>query len=753
MAPAPDHRPAPLDLGGTWRAAVADEGLQRAFAHPDHRDDGWAKVEVPGHWRSSPDLAFSDGPVLHRRTFEGPPPAPGDRAWLVLDGLFYQGDVWLDGAYLGDTEGYFLRHSFEVTDALRDRSEHLLAVEVTCSPESDRTAKRNITGVFQHWDSLDPDWNPGGIWRPVRLEHTGPVRARSLRVTCSQATAALAVVRFRAELDSDAARTVCLRTSVGPVDDVVERPVAEGSNFVEWSVAVAEPELWWPHALGSPTLHDVAVEVEVDGACSHRLTRRTGLRSIALKRWVLSVNGERLFVKGANHGPTRMALAEATPEELRRDVALAVDAGLDLLRLHAHVTRPELYDAADEAGLLLWQDFPLQWGYARTIRRQAARQASAMVDHLGHHPSVALWCGHNEPFALDVEPGRSADQAALATLGRRYLTAQQLPSWNKTILDRTVRRAIEAADASRPVIPHAGVLPSAGSRGTDAHLYFGWYHGHERDLPGFLRAWPRLARFVGELGAQAVPTAADFCEPDRWPDLDWPRLERTHGLQRAILERHVPSAGHPTLASWAAATQAYQATLLKHQVEALRRLKYAPTGGFAMFAFADGHPAVSWSVLDHRRCPKAGHAALVAACRPVIVVSERLPATVAPGDALALDVHVVSDLRTPLDGVVVTATVRWPGGEQAWTWEGHVPADAVVRVGTLAVVVPDAPGELAVELALAGPGTVAANRDTAPIAPPERRPPGAPGGRRASRLRAGFAPVRDSPRANPPPQL
>jgi beta-mannosidase len=160
-----------------------------------------------------------------------------------------------------------------------------------------------------------------------------------------------------------------------------------------------------------------------------------------MKRFVLSVNGERLFLKGADHGPTRLAIAEAAPDELRADVELAKDAGLDLLRLHAHVTRPELYDAADEAGVLLWQDLPLQWGYARTIRKQAARQAAAMVDHLGHHPSIAIWCGHDEPLAIDVEPGR----ADVTDVPGRLLAAQQLPSWNRTVLDRSVRRAIEGA--------------------------------------------------------------------------------------------------------------------------------------------------------------------------------------------------------------------------------------------------------------------------------------------------------------------
>ena len=42
----------------------------------------------------------------------------------------------------------------------------------------------------------------------------------------------------------------------------------------------------------------------------------------------------------------------------------------------------ELYAAADRAGLLLWQDLPLQWGYARGTRKQAARQAREAVDLL-----------------------------------------------------------------------------------------------------------------------------------------------------------------------------------------------------------------------------------------------------------------------------------------------------------------------------------------------------------------------------------
>jgi hypothetical protein len=69
-----------------------------------------------------------------------------------------------------------------------------------------------------------------------------------------------------------------------------------------------------------------------------------------------------------------------------------------------------------------------------------------------------------------------------------------------------------------------------------------------------------------------------------------------------------------------------------------------------------------------------------------------------PGEALALDVHVVSDLRTPITGVVVEATVGWADGSHTRRWTGNVPADECVRIGTLSIVVPEGPGPLTIDL-------------------------------------------------------
>jgi beta-mannosidase len=700
-----------MELSGVWRAVEATDELRRVFPDPELDDTGWASALVPGHWRSQPEFTATDGPLLYRHRFETPPPDGEERRyWLQLDGVFYDGDVWLDKSYLGATEGYFFPHAFEVTEAIVGWRDHVLAVEVACSPPADRRAKRNLTGVFEHSDYLDRDWNPGGIWRPVRLASSGPVRISRLRCVCAEATAERAGIDLRVGLDASRATTATIVTTLGrsggpPVADWrTERPLAAGANQVEWRVAVDRPELWWPAALGDQPLYDLAVHVEVDGLESDRRQVSTGLREVRMRDFVVSVNGERLFLKGANHGPCVRALGEASPAQIERDVVLAREAGLDLLRVHGHVGRQELYEAADRHGLLLWQDLPLQRRYSG-VRRQAVRQAQEAVDLLGHHPSIAIWCGHSEPVPLDADPAVASEGAADGNGSRRrwarFAAAQATPTVNRTRLDRSIRRALEKADRSRPVVAHSGVFPHP-AWGTDSHLFLGWQYGDERDLPSLLARLPVLARFVSEFGAGAVPPTAEFCEPGHWPDLDWARLARAHGLQKPLFDRYVPPAAFSSFEDWREASEHYQATLIRYHVETMRRLKYRPTGGFCQFLFADAQPAVSCSVLDHERQPKLGYEALASACAPVIVVADRLAPAYAPGQPVAAAVHVVSDLRSPLTGNEVLARLAWPGGERTWRFAGDVDADTCAYVGTLRVTLPTGtvPGPLTLDLSL-----------------------------------------------------
>jgi beta-mannosidase len=375
-----------------------------------------------------------------------------------------------------------------------------------------------------------------------------------------------------------------------------------------------------------------------------------------------------------------------------------------VLRVQAHVARSELYDAADELGVLVLQDFPLQWGYGRSIRREAVRQAREAVDALGHHPSIVQWCAHDEPVA-DAPQVEGDGRKARAW----RLVRQQVPTWNKSVLDRWVKRAFEQADPTRTTVAHGGVLPHLPQLdGTDSHLWLGWQRGEMGDLAETARAVPRLVRFVSEFGAQSVPASAgEFVDVSGWPELDWERLARHHGLDvERMLARH-PPVQFPTFAAWRTETQRYQADLLRHHIETLRRLKYRPTGGFTFSWLADPAPMISASVLDHDRQHKLAWSAVVEACRPVIVVSDRLPAVLPPGAVLDLAVHAVNDLREPV-AATVSVTARWPDGGRHWAFRGEVAADACELIGRIELTAPDVAGEVLLGIAL--DGTTASGR-------------------------------------------
>ncbi len=695
-----------MELTGPWLAHPADDALRRTFPDVDLDEAGWTGVPVPGHWRQVAEFADADGPLLHRTRFDAEAPEEGRRAWLEFDGVFTLGDVWLDGSYLGATEGYFFTHALEVTRQLRQRSEHLLAVEVTSPATVGRTEQRILTGAAQG------AWNPGGIWRPVRLRETGPVPLRYVRVVCTDATPTVATLALRAVVDTDRPRTVVFHTTVLGVDHRHEQPLAAGENRVEWTVRVPRPQLWWPAELGDQPRFDVTLTVTTeDSVVSDRATRRIGFRSVRMRDHVWRINGERLFLRGAIVPPLRRDLAAVTPESAAADVALAAEAGLNLLRVGAHVSHPALYDAADEAGMLLWQDLPLRGGYHRSVRGQAMRQARELVDLLGHHPSVVVWCGHDTPDPVDT------------TRPAPSLLEQQRPNWNRTVLDRSIRRALLRTDPSRPVVAHTGVLPSPPVvEDAAAHLRFGWHGGRADDLTEFLRRSPRAGGFVAAFGPHSVPDvdpALLGLDPDRWPEPDWSRLTADPDGEPDVLLDHFPPHDHADLDAWGAATRDHQAEVLRRQVEALRRRKYAPCGGFALDRLLDGEPCVSGSLVDHDRRPKPALDAVAAACATTIVVADPLPLRLRPGATLLTDVAIVHDGRDPLGTARVDAHLHLTVGGAAetlsWAWEGEVGADSSVHVGRIEWPLGNATGDVDLELVLSADGSAADNRYAARV--------------------------------------
>jgi len=333
----------------------------------------------------------------------------------------------------------------------------------------------------------------------------------------------------------------------------------------------------------------------------------------------------------------------------------------------------------------------------RSIQSNAVNAAHRLVDKLGAHPSIVVWCAHYDPTGTST--GRHPLTAIPSRRSVFSVAKQQTPTWTKSVLDRLVGRAFNRADGSRPVVQGSGSWPSAPQfDGTDTHLRFGWHSGTGRDLESFARRIPRMVRWVSSFGAQSIP------HHDQVKVTDWPAdlglLAERYGLNETGFRQYLPTSDADTIGDWIEASQAYQSTLLRRQIETLRRLKYKPTGGFTFSALADCRPAISFAIFDHDRQPKHAVAGVKAACQPVIVVADRMPIEVHPGDAVLLDVHVVSDEREPLHDLDVSAHLVWPGGEHTWAWRGQAGADSVSRIGSINWVVPTVSGPVELHLRL-----------------------------------------------------
>jgi beta-mannosidase len=739
-----------VDLSGGWRAALRSLELEREGADPELDDRSWPEVPVPGHWGESPAFADSAGAVLYRRHFTAPRPVAGRRAWLRIDGVMSEADVWLDGHHLGDTNVYYAGYRFDITDQLigpdsnssdanRADSEHVLAIEVACADSPASRAKSSVNGTLQS-GSLAPPGSPGGIWRSIGVDETGPVAIVSDRLLCTKADDHEAELLFHIELDAASAGEVRIDTSiVGPdgstAGGIATHAVASGLNQLEWTAVITDPALWWPAALGDQPRYDVGVAVRLRGSASDRDAGeettvadrtgepdgspdprdtafelsdrrhwRTGLRAVAIDDMTWRINGRSLFVKGIAVGPHNRFLGSVPPHRFVEDVRAVRDAGLDMIRVYGHLSRTELYDAADDLGILIWQDLPLVGTYATSARTTARLAARAAVDAYGHHPSVVAWCGHDEPNGPPIpEPGsRSGD-----SIGRR-LGRHLLPSWNRSVLDPLVRRELRSADESRPVITRSGSLPTPIELArSDSHLWLGWRGGKPEDLAELVRRWPRLGTFVGAIGAQSATIR-------RWgPDEPtWATAER------GSFQRYVPRGAYGDGVSWAAATQAYQADVIRTQIETLRRLKYNPTGGFCVVSLFDAEPSGGFGVLDAERNPKPAFTSLTDACRPVVVIADSPPGVVTKGDTVTLAVHAVSDLAETLKPVRVTATARLEGWSVEQRWEGVLPADVCAFIGELSFAVPDLTGALVIDLELTTGEHLATNRYQTVAIPP-----------------------------------
>jgi beta-mannosidase len=658
--------PSMITLAGPWKYHT-DPRVSAQAHRPEHDDSNWPTLHVPSNWYLQG--LYRSGSVWFRRTFRVPRGQAGRRTRIVFDGVDYAAEVWLNGHQLGTHTGYFERFSFVVGPRLYDDRDNVLAVRVDSPLETGPSwslHKKLIKGVFGHhdarpgnaWSDRGQDRNTGGIWGHVGLKPAGDLSLDGIHVRADAMTpqgkaledgqtARLSATVFVGSAAKATAR-VTLRATVTPYNFTpaakssattsIERIVAPGESDLALMLDVPAVQRWQVWERGHPYLYRLDVQlIDRRGAVLDSVSRVFGFRTIAFDavkgEWKL--NGRRIFLRGTNYIASQW-LGEMTPAFYRLDLGLMQQAGINAIRVHAHVEGEDLYRQADEAGMLIWQDFPLQWGYVDDAKftTEAVRQAVAMVDQLDHHPSIVAWSGHNEP---------PWDAAWMKTKYPDYR-----PDQNRE-LDRALAAALRHRDPSRYV--HEAST-------TAEHPWLGWYSG----------AWSDYGRattqtLITEFGAQALPDLEHLRrfipEKDLWPEDDagW-ETWRDHDFQPHETFTLAKVERGASVTEMIANTQRYQAQLVQFAAEAYRRQKHAPVGAIFQFMFNECWPSANWGIVDYWRRPKPGFAALARAYQPVLPSIEWTPEKFTPERPVVATVWIVNDLWTGFDEASLEWTLR-----------------------------------------------------------------------------------------------
>lgn len=562
--------------------------------------DGWKTVPECAHLQPVlyPDRpywgnhlrAINQQAWLYRRTFTVPDGRPYRRARLRFDGVDYFADVWLNGQHIGQHEGHFAPFEFDVTDALHPGDNELL-VRVTSpwdepnphgSYPIDHVIRGLVKGLYEHAEGvIPPDVNPIGIWRPAWLVLDNGISIDRVRIRTSldgMVTTCLTITNATGEDWRGVLRLDANADNHDGAGASAEHPLSlpVGTNEVEYRLRVPEPRLWWPWDHGDANLYRLTASLHDEaGAALETHTETFGIRTVRLERsperFTYFINERPAAIRGSSYMPG-LYLSQFDRDALARDVALTRDANLNLMRVHVHVSPPELYDLCDRAGMLVFQDFELNWvqDTSQEFEARAISLQREMINLLYNHPSVITWACHNEPTMVFVR--------------RQNLERRPDPALYADALRQ---------DSTRPVFICSGQMAGDWQWSGDDHSYYGaiW----SKRYTDVRRRRPRLNTEFGFEAPAALETLRQHAD-------SWERLNHLDGVLDELWN--------------------YQAELTQYHIEHFRRLRAETCAGYVHFWLNDLAPQVGCGVLDVERRPKGGYAALKRASQPVLPVLE-----------------------------------------------------------------------------------------------------------------------------------
>jgi len=317
-------------LNGNWKFNYAESPATRPadFHNEDFDVSGWDDIPVPSNWErqgygyaiyvnvpypfeiDEPNVPTDENPVgSYRRDFSVPGNWQGEEIFLRLGAVSSAFYVWINGQYVGYSEGSKTPSEFRVTDAIR-AGDNTIAVE----------AYRWSTGSYLE----DQDfWSLSGIQRDVSLYARPPARVRDFFVRAGLSdNYRNGAFEVEIELSNDADGNIEQDLSIEIMDgniqlhaDGTKLLLAPGSTSHTFAATLPGINTW---SAETPYLYTLLIT-----SGGETIAQKIGFRTVEIVNGRFLINGRQVRLKGANlHEHHEEAGHVVDEETMLRDIQL-----------------------------------------------------------------------------------------------------------------------------------------------------------------------------------------------------------------------------------------------------------------------------------------------------------------------------------------------------------------------------------------------------------------------------------------------
>ena len=379
------------------------------------------------HWKDY--LWMEDQYYIYKTNFSKPDLAEGEQLYFISKGIDYEFDIYLNKEKIFQQEGMFSPVKLNLTDKLLAKNDLRIVIYPVPKSTSEPVDRSQANRVVKPAVSYGWDWHPRlvplGIWDDTYLlklpkaNLNGVWANYTLNDNCSKAS--IQVVAHGNDLSD--------HNFLWQLLDADKKVVAEKSsainteNDLEFDVTLENLKLWWPHDYGTPYLYTSVFELkDATGKTIQQIEQHVGFKKVELVMnegaWIepqgfpktrsvapaqFKINGEKIFAKGSNWVNPEIFPGKITAKTYEDLIDKAVTANFNIFRVWGGgiVNKESFFDLCDAKGILVWQEFPLACNdypndphYLKILEQEA----TAIVNRLKKHASLALWSGGNELF-------------------------------------------------------------------------------------------------------------------------------------------------------------------------------------------------------------------------------------------------------------------------------------------------------------------------------------------------------------------